>query len=253
MHALRMIFTRFFIWVLLPLSVIVIVGWLHFRKCLPAEGTLKLAGLSQEVTVVRDKDGVPHIFAKSDRDAFFTMGYVHAQDRMWQLELLRRTGQGRLGESFDYYYQGSDFRILTFGLYRAGKDAWEPLDAETCAAFEAETAGINAWLSEPGRVLPIEFSMYSIQPAHWTVYDSMVITKMAANSISMNFRYDIARVLLGHSLGKDGVEKRLPGYPEDGMTTVARLDKASGLEKGKIGDMDYSEILETYPWQMTRG
>src|SRR3954467_4481033 len=85
--------------VVLVLVVVVAGGWLYARTSLPqATGTIKLAGLQGPVEIVRDASGVPHIFAQTDDDAIFALGYVHAQDRMWQMELSRRIGAGRLSE-----------------------------------------------------------------------------------------------------------------------------------------------------------
>ena len=77
--------------------LLVVAGYLYLRSSLPkTEGTVVLSGLDGQIEIVRDTDGVPHIFASTDADAYFALGYVHAQDRLWQLEMNRRIGSGRL-------------------------------------------------------------------------------------------------------------------------------------------------------------
>ena len=102
---------------------------------------MKLAGLAGEVEIFRDAHGVPHIFAGSANDAYFALGYVHAQDRLWQMEFTRRLGAGRLAEVLGEPGLGADRFLRTLGLYR---------QAEVAAARLSPTA-LGAWMPTPRR------------------------------------------------------------------------------------------------------
>src|SRR4030042_1984228 len=97
------------------------------RRRLPTiTGTLTLPGLDAPVEVLRDRWGVPHLYASSERDVYMAQGYVHAQDRLWQMELNRRTANGRLSEVFGALALDTDRAALTFGFRRLGPAAWAP-------------------------------------------------------------------------------------------------------------------------------
>ncbi|MDA1217761.1 MAG: penicillin acylase family protein, partial [Chloroflexi bacterium] len=158
------------------LVALVLSAWLVLSLSLPkTRGTTTIAGLDGQVEIVRDAAGVPHIFASTDHDAFFAQGYVHAQDRMFQMEFQRRTGAGRLSEMLGKATLDTDKFLRTVGFYRAARSAFDALNPQSKAALEAYTAGINAWLAE-NQMLPLEFVILGVQPEPWTVYDSLVWT-----------------------------------------------------------------------------
>ena len=122
----------------LLLAVILLVliglagGYFYLRQSLPTtSGTVTLNGLDGEVEIVRDADGVPHIFATTDHDAFFAQGYVHAQDRMWQMDFQRRVGAGRLSEVLGDATVETDKFLRTLGTYRAAQRAWPALNEKS--------------------------------------------------------------------------------------------------------------------------
>ena len=110
-------------------------------------GTLVIAGLSAPVEVVRDKEGVPHIFAKSEEDLYSALGFVHAQDRLWQMEMLRRTGQGRLSEIFGERTFPTDVFLRTLDLYGHAERSLAVLPPEALRTLEAYARGVNAFLN----------------------------------------------------------------------------------------------------------
>src|SRR5262245_1350651 len=102
-------------------------------------------GLTAPVTIVRDAHGIPTITAAAEADAYFALGYVHAQDRMFQMELMRRQGQGRLSELIGRAGLSPDRMMRTLGVYRRAEEDLRSLDEATRSAFERYTAGVNAW------------------------------------------------------------------------------------------------------------
>ena len=132
-------------------------GYFWQRGSLPQTGgAVTVQGISAPVKIVRDGDGVPHIFAATDADAFYALGYVHAQDRMWQMEMNRRIGSGRLSEILGEATLTIDKFQRTMGYARLVKSDYEAISAEARAALDAYAAGVNQWLGE-GHTLPPEF------------------------------------------------------------------------------------------------
>ena len=130
-------------------------GFLWLRTSLPqASGSVTLAGLNRPVEVVRDANAVPHIFAENQEDAYFALGYVHAQDRLWQMELTRRLGAGRLAEVLGEQAVSSDRFVRTLGLYRLAEASVEPLSPPVRAAvtrtlFSGDNSTREAEVSRP--------------------------------------------------------------------------------------------------------
>ncbi len=217
--------------VAIMLGILVFVlagGWLYLRSSLPkTSGAVSLAGLDGQVEIVRDADGVPHIFASTDNDAFFALGYVHAQDRLWQMEFQRRTGAGRLSEILGEATLDVDKFLRTLGTYRASESAWPALSMQTKLAVEAYVAGINAWIGE-GRTLPIEFLILGVKPEPWTVYDSMVWSKMMMWDLGGNWDDELLRTLLLSAVGRERAAELMPGYPVR-ATTILAADTAGSL------------------------
>ena len=207
--------------ILLILVLVLAFGFFYVRRSLPkTEGAHTLTGLNGQVEVVRDADGVPHIFAATDHDAFFALGYVHAQDRMWQMEMQRRIGAGRLSEILGDATLDTDKFLRTLGTYRSAKQAWDALSPETQADIEAYVAGVNAWLDEK-HVLPPEFLILGVKPEPWTVYDSMVWAKMMSWNLGGNYDMELLRVRLAQAVGEERAAQLTGLYPDAGETILA--------------------------------
>lgn len=211
----------------LLLAVIILVlvglagGYYYLRQSLPTtSGTVTLDGLDGQVEIVRDADGVPHIFATTDHDAFFAQGYVHAQDRMWQMDFQRRVGAGRLSELLGEPTLETDKFLRTLGTYRAAKTAWPALNEKTQQILQAYADGVNAWISEKHR-LPPEYLLLGVELEPWTVYDSLVWTKMMAWDLGSNYDIELLRVKLVQAIGAERAAELMAVFPEDGTTILA--------------------------------
>jgi penicillin amidase len=184
------------------------------RRSLPqTRGTVRLPGLSGQVEVIRDRWGVPHIYAGSAEDLFFAQGYVHAQDRLWQMELQRRVAAGRLSEVLGEATLEIDraFRIL--GLYRAAEREVEVLAADSRQLMEAYAAGVNATLSMGRGRLPIEFRLLRFAPEPWRPADSLSWLKVMAWNMGSNWASEVIRARLAARLGADLAADLEPSYP----------------------------------------
>jgi penicillin amidase len=215
------ILTRFLLFVILPFIAIFYLFFTHLHSSLPqTKGERLIDGIDAPVKLSRDQHGVVSIEAKTDKDAFFSLGYAHAQDRLWQLEVQKRTINGRLSEIFGRQSVNTDIWFHTLGLYESGVKSWDALSGPAQASLTAYAAGINAWLdSDP--VLPVEFSLLGIKPEHWHVNDSLAYIKLFALDLSGNFRMEMARMLASQKLNEVQLGTVFDIYPPDAPTTVA--------------------------------
>ncbi|WP_325279536.1 penicillin acylase family protein [Tahibacter sp.] len=217
--------SRLVVFVVFPvLALIAHQGW-QLRQSLPqVSGNVAVPRLARPASIVRDAQGVPRIVARSDADAFFAMGYVHAQDRLWQLELQRRIAQGRLSEVFGKSSIDQDIWFRTLGLRRSAESAWSALSPDAQRSLQAYSDGINAWIAS-GAALPVEFRMLGIAPEPWTVYDSLAWIKVFALNLGGNYRREVERLLVSQVVDREKFALLFPtGAPP---STVAALDPAN--------------------------
>src|SRR6204780_4095993 len=157
------------------------------------DGYLRVEGLSAPVKVTRDGHGVPAIEAASLEDLFFAQGYVTAQDRLWQMDVMRRFGSGELSEILgeDLLKLDREQRIL--GLRAAAKKAIEMASPRDRAFFDAYAHGVNAFIGTHGDRLPIEFRILHYRPKPWTAEDSVVIANSMVKDLNYHYFYDALR------------------------------------------------------------
>ena len=210
-------------------------GYLWLRTSLPQlDGVLTLTGLGAPVAVLRDRDGIPHIRAESANDAYLALGFVHAQDRLWQMETIRRTGAGRLSEIFGERTLGLDRFMRTLGLYRLAERTFELLSPRVRAAIEAYAKGVNAYLETHEGALAPEYYLLRFRPEPWRPADSLVWGKLMAMRLARNWRDELLRARLSARLGHGQIVALWPPYPDDGPTTLASLGLASLGETASV-------------------
>ncbi|MBO9373805.1 MAG: penicillin acylase family protein [Chloroflexus sp.] len=207
-------------WTILLLIGILIIGggggYLWLRRSLPqTNGEIRVTGISGPVTIVRDTDGIPHITGATDTDAVFGLGFVHAQERLWQMEVQRRIGHGRLSEIFGETTLRTDTFLRTLGVARAAQKALASLDRATVELLEAYAAGVNAFLAT-NPVLPPEFLILGVQPAPWQPVDSLVWAKMMAWDLGGNWNNELMRATLVAKIGPEDAAFLMPPYTADG-------------------------------------
>ena len=197
--------------------------YVYLRQSLPQlEGEIPTGGIAAPVEILRDRAGVPHIFAQSERDAHFALGFVHAQDRLWQLEMNRRIASGRLAEVLGPAGLETDRVVRALGVRRAAQANLARLDAETRAALDAYAAGVNAFLaSDP--VLPPEFLLLQVRPEPWSAVDSLAWLKMMAWDLGGNWRNELLRMRLSRTLSTERIHEFLPPYPGDAVPVIRDL------------------------------
>lgn len=206
------------------LALALIVGAMRFAdwRALPkVDGTVSVQGLGAPVTIGRDARGIPIITAASEDDAYFALGYVHAQDRLFEMEMMRRQGQGRLAEIVGQPGIAADRFMLTLGVYRRAQEDFAALDEPTRRAFSRYAAGVNAWLAE-GHALPLEFNILQFRPEPWKPADSLVWQKLMGLQLSGNWDQELAQAALAAKLGPARAAALYPGsQPGDAVTVTA--------------------------------
>ncbi len=210
--------------VMLALLAVVLVYWFATRSIPEYQATLEVGAISAPVEIVRDNANVPHIFGQSDTDVYFGLGLTHAQDRLWQMMLLRRTAQGRLSELFGRRTFAADDLMRRLDLYPLAVSAVPAQTPYAQAALEAYAAGVNAWLEEinagaRGRGAP-EYWIFAPQIAPWQPADSIAIAKLMALQISGGIEAEVLRARAALVLPDERLADLLPDAPGEGVAAL---------------------------------
>lgn len=230
----RLIVARTFRWLLrifiglvaLTLAALAMSYYFATRSLPDYASDRSLAGLVGSVEIVRDVHAVPHIFAEHDRDSFFALGYVHAQDRLWQMMMLRRTAKGKLSEIFGERTVPIDDFLRRLDLYALSEASLAHQDDDALAALSAYADGVNAWLGVVnqdalGRGAP-EFFLFSRQIAPWKPADSLAILRLMALQLSGHLSAEVLRARTSLILGErqNRLPDILPDAPGPGLTAL---------------------------------
>jgi len=214
-----------------------VYGWLMQRPNPKLNGRIKAPFLDQPVEILRDKHGIPHLYAQSEADLFRAQGWVHAQDRMWQMEQNRRSAAGRLAELFGAPALDADRFCRIIGFQRAAEAELAMLDATTRQTLDWYAAGVSAYIAtHPGR-LAAELNLLRIRPAAWSTLDTLAFSKAMAWSMSLNWESELTRVRLLQGLDPYTAADLEPDYPEKnpiilegvGSEVTTRLLHTAGL------------------------
>jgi penicillin amidase len=223
------------------------LGRCWLRRSLPeVVGAITVPGIDRPVRVTRDAHGVPVIEADSEEDLFFGLGYVHAQDRFFQMELQRRAGQGRLSELAGGSQVETDTFLRRLGVYRLAIGDETRVGPEAQRALKGYAAGVNAWLSAHVGALPPELDLLRLNGAHaipelWRAADSLVCGKLVALNLSFNFEDELVRADVEDKVGQASNAMLFPGYPLHAPLTVG-----GGEETGTTGALDRGVL--PVPW-----
>jgi len=212
-------------------------------KSLPqVDGEINIAGLNNPVDIYRDGIGIPHIYATTMHDLFMAQGYVHAQDRFWQMDFWRHIGSGRLSEMFGSGQVETDSFLRTLGWRQVAEQEYAELGPESKAILDAYTEGVNAYIESH---TPVELSLeyliltgvlnpsYTIEP--WTPIHSLTWGKAMAWDLGGNMDTEIERAILLKSLTPAQVAELYPPYPDDYPVIVPTIgDNVSSTEASTV-------------------
>jgi penicillin amidase len=179
----------------------------------PSQGTLNIAGLSAPVAITLDGYGIPRIKAKTEADAAAALGYLHARDRMFQMDLMRRAASGRLSELAGSRALPLDRMSRTLGEEQHAERAYANLPADAKTLLVAYSTGVNAWITQRGRFAAPEFVVLGT-PSLWRPVDSLLWNETVALWLSDNFRTELSRLALAGKLSPEKIQQLWP--PQDG-------------------------------------
>ncbi len=196
-------------------------------------GQLHFQGLNGTVDIYRDKMGIPHIYATTTHDLFFAQGYVHAQDRFWQMDTWRHIGSGTLSEMFGDSQVQTDTFLRTLSWRQTAEAEWNSLSPQSRAILQAYTDGVNAYLKDhSGSAVSLEYSVlqlltpgYRIEP--WTPVNSLTWGKAMAWDLRGNMDEEIQRAVLLKTLTPKQIDELFPPYPADHPIIVNKIGDGS--------------------------
>ncbi len=198
----------------------------YVRRAQPVmDGLLSVPGLAAPIRIERDAADVTHIKASSPKDAWFGMGFVHAQERSWQLEFNRRLMHGELSEVFGPATLDTDKLMRALAIGRSAQFQWDGLPTEAREALQRYADGINAFHATAGQALPPEFRLLGIKPGRWTPQDSVGWTIMMALDLGGNWGTEFARLSAAQHLSTDRMWQLVPPYGKEPPVSKVDLSK----------------------------
>ena len=216
------------------------------------DGEIKLNGLDGAVDIYRDKMGIPHIYASTTHDLFFAQGYVHAQDRFWQMDFWRHIGSGRLSEMFGEGQLETDQFLRTLGWRQVAEQEYAALDADSKAIADAYAEGVNAYIADREPVeLSLEYSIltgilnpdYKIEP--WTPVHSLTWGKAMAWDLGGNMGTEVERAILLKMLTPEQLAELYPPYPEDYPVIVPVIGENAAVTSDQpvLSEVEGSSVI----------
>ncbi len=245
-------------------------GAYYFKSYLPKtvalksfpqiDGEIMMDGLDGAVDIYRDQMGIPHIYASTTHDLFFAQGYVHAQERFWQMDAWRHIGSGTLSEMFGAGQVKTDSFLRTLGWKQVAEKEYEQLSPDAKAIADAYADGVNAYLKDhDGDAVSLEYAIvkllspdYKIQP--WTPVNSLTWGKAMAWDLGGNMDDEIERAVLLKTLTPEQLAEIFPAYPEDypvivpkiGNQASARGDSPSAIGYSSLPGVDFQSVTDNF-------
>lgn len=185
-----------------------------------SDGKILLKGLKAPVELIRDQHGIPHIKASNLPDAYAALGFIHARDRIWQMEATRRLGAGRLAEVIGEPGVRSDKMMRTLGLAHLAKRQYEQLAKPVRQSLQAYATGVNHWIATHRGALSPEFSLFGLTPEAWHPADSLLWGKLMGLRLSRNWRRELLRYKLLDRLTLKQMRDLWPAMPADDPVSI---------------------------------
>lgn len=205
-------FLKFFLLVLVVLLGVAGLGiyWTYYRTLPDYNTTLTLEELQEEVRVHWDHFGIPHIYAKNKHDLYFTLGYVHAQDRLWQMTLTQLASEGRLAEFLGKELVPADIFQRTLGFWRTAQKIEAGLADSTRHILQSYADGVNAFTGAHLKELPLEFALVDMTPLEWTPTHSLALARLMAWELNIAWKNELTLAYLGQKMKPEQLQELLP-------------------------------------------
>ncbi len=229
----RWLFRAFVLCLGLGLGALILTLYILGRSLPNYDEDFSVAGVTQPVEILRDRSAIPHIFGQTEADVFYALGFAHAQDRLWQMMMLRRTAQARLSEIFGAQTISIDEVIRRLDIYGAAASSVAAQDAPTLAALNAYAAGVNEWIAQVnsgarGRGAP-ELFLFSGAISAWSPADSLSIIKLMALQLSGHLDSEVQRAKLSSLLPMARLRDILPDDPTQASAGLPDYASLMGL------------------------
>ncbi len=213
------------------LFLLVTGAYFWIRGSLPQlAGNIQMEGLHEQVNIVRDESGLVTIKAQNPHDAYKALGFVHAQDRLWQMDFMRRAGAGRLSEVVGEATLGIDRFMRTLGFHDLVVANYEKLPPKVQSAFIAYSAGVNEYINNHSSTLSPEFHLLNYQPEEWKPTDSLLWGRLMALQLSDNFNRELLRQRLLKHLSVEEIDSFWPQDNSD-PAIIPQFDLSKNIQK----------------------
>ncbi len=229
--------------IVVTLIILLIIGGFFFFNMLNSSlpqynGQIKAQHISADIEIYRDSMAIPYIVANNDGDAAFALGYVHAQERMFTMDLARRAGAGRLSEILGTATIPFDLMFRTVGIKRMAEMIQSRMDKNSLNILQSYSDGVNFYLSQKKENLPIEFDILNYTPYKWKPLDCLIMGRMMAWELNISWWTDVVFSGLVQKLGPEKVKDIFPDYPENAPYVIPPELKKLPNISGDLMDTD---------------
>jgi len=213
---------------IVSLVIILLIAGYFFRQMLydalpEYSGNFSAEKINSDVTIYFDSLAIPYIVTKNEESAAFALGFLHARERLFQMDLIRRAGEGRLSQVFGSKTLSFDQMFLTVGIKQTAEKMLEAAHPETKKMLSAYADGVNYFMKRFPKKLPIEFDVLKYQPDEWKPVHSLMIVRLMAWELNMSWWTDIIFTQLVQQLGEEKAKLILPDFPENAPTIIPAL------------------------------
>ena len=235
----------------LAVAIMGLVYYLASQSLPDYDVTRETPGITAPVEIIRNNANIPHIIGENDSDVFFGLGYVHAQDRLWQMMMMRRTVQGRLSEMFGPRTLKTDELMRRLDLYTLARGSLQYQDEDTKAALSAYASGVNAYLARVnsealGRGAP-EFFLFSNEISPWQPVDSLAILKLMGVQLAGQLEEEVLRARVSLALPEDRVRDILPDMPGTGVAALPEYAALFDEDVPRFAALDAQDRPDLWP------
>lgn len=205
---------------------------------------LPVSGLDSSIEIIRDANAIPHIYASSLADAYFALGFAHAQDRLWQMELMRAAANGRLSEIFGESTLATDKLTRTVDSANVARKSLARMSGETRHYFQRYVDGVNSYIQNRSGALPPEFLMFSVKPEPWVLADTTAFFALVALGAD-NWQLELERAALSQRLSPGQIDQLFPDYPRDApISHTMPLTDSATVEPVRPADLDATSAMQ---------
>lgn len=234
-----------FLLILLVGTAILAFYWTFYKSLPDYSATVELAGIESPVDIHWDPFGVPHIYANNEMDLYYAVGYVHAQDRLWQMTLSQIAAEGRFAEFFGKDLLDFDKYQRTLGFWNTAKRIEESAPEEIQQILDAYSKGINDFVAKNRRHLPIQFSLANLDPIPWTPAHSYAITRLMAWELNVGWWNELTYASLAEQLSSSVMQELYPVY-DDNDPTMMDDELSSRVSESLLPLIDMEFKLREY-------